>query len=49
MLKTDHCQYDDILYGYPLLESHMKRNYALTEKLKEYQHKHNIFVYNETL
>ena len=28
--------FDDILYGYPLLESHMKRNYALTEKLKEY-------------
>ena len=28
--------FDDILYGYPLLQSHMKRNYALTERLSQY-------------
>ena len=28
--------FDDILYGYPLMQSHMKRNYVLTEKLCEY-------------
>ena len=28
--------FEDILYGYPLLKSHMKRNYLLTQKLNEY-------------
>ena len=28
--------FDDILYGYPLLEHHMERNYSLTELLHSY-------------
>jgi D-serine deaminase-like pyridoxal phosphate-dependent protein len=28
--------FDDILYGYPLLQSHMRRNYALAERLDQY-------------
>ena len=28
--------FEDILYGYPLLEHHMVRNFELTLKLEEY-------------
>ena len=35
--------FDDILYGYPLIQSHMKRNYALTEKLSQY----HVMVVND--
>ena len=28
--------FDDILYGYPLLESHMERNFMLAERLDKY-------------
>ena len=34
--------FDDILYGYPLLEAHMTRNYQLAEQLNEY----HLFVTN---
>ncbi len=28
--------FEDILYGYPLMEHHMERNFNLTKKLEEY-------------
>lgn len=28
--------FDDLLYGYPLIEDHMKRNYDLTQRLEQY-------------
>ena len=28
--------FDDILYGYPLLEQHMSRNFELTRNLQQY-------------
>ena len=32
--------FDDILYGYPLSEHHMDRNFQLTEKL----HQYHVFI-----
>ena len=28
--------FDDICYGYPLMEHHMERNYEMAKKLDEY-------------
>ena len=28
--------FDDILYGYPLIEAHMKKNWELAGRLEEY-------------
>lgn len=38
--------YDDILYGYPLIPSHMKKNYELTQRLEEY---HLMITNKETV
>ena len=34
--------FDDILYGYPLLETHMERNFQLRSRLEKY----HMFVCN---
>ena len=38
--------FDDILYGYPLMEHHMERNYVLADKLDEY---HVMVASNESV
>jgi D-serine deaminase-like pyridoxal phosphate-dependent protein len=38
--------FDDILYGYPLMEHHMERNFVLADKLDEY---HVMVASNESV
>ena len=38
--------FEDILYGYPLMEQHMERNYELTKNLAEY---HVMVANNESV
>ena len=41
--------FDDILYGYPLLEQHMARNFELTRNLEQYHVMINSLKSLETL
>ena len=41
--------FDDILYGYPLLEQHMSRNFELTLNLEQYHVMINSLKCLETL